>query len=51
MRSIEPQMRNCASGNLEIPGSPFGRPGMTMVLNRQQALTSSLRNGVAIAQR
>jgi N-acetyltransferase len=23
-------MRNCASGNLEIPGSPFGRPGMTV---------------------
>jgi hypothetical protein len=23
------QMRNCASGNLEIPGSCFARPGMT----------------------
>src|ERR1700731_2830208 len=22
-------MCNCTSGNLEIPGSPFGRPGMT----------------------
>ena len=22
-------MRNCASGNLEIPGSRFARPGMT----------------------
>jgi hypothetical protein len=21
MRSIEPQMRNCASGNLKVPGS------------------------------
>jgi hypothetical protein len=23
------QMRDCASGNLEIPGSRFARPGMT----------------------
>jgi hypothetical protein len=22
-------MCNCTSGNLEIPGSPYGRPGMT----------------------
>ena len=22
-------MRNCASGNLEIPGSRYARPGMT----------------------
>jgi len=29
MRSIEPQMCNCTSGNLEIPGSRFARPGMT----------------------
>jgi hypothetical protein len=28
MRSIEPQVRNCAPGNLEIPGSSCGRPGM-----------------------
>jgi hypothetical protein len=28
--SDEPQMRNCASGNLEIPGSRFARPGMTV---------------------
>jgi hypothetical protein len=25
-------MRNCASGNLEIPGSRFARPGMTVWL-------------------
>jgi hypothetical protein len=25
----EPQMCNCTSGNLEIPGSRFARPGMT----------------------
>ena len=30
MRSIEPQMRNCASGNLEIPGLVLAHhPGMT----------------------
>jgi hypothetical protein len=30
MRSIEPQVRNCAPGNLEIPGSSLARrPGMT----------------------
>jgi hypothetical protein len=29
MQSIEPQMRNCTSGNLEIPGSRYARPGMT----------------------
>jgi hypothetical protein len=25
----EPQMCNCTSGNLEIPGSRFAHPGMT----------------------
>jgi flagellar biosynthetic protein FliQ len=32
MRSIEPQMRNCASGDLEIPGLVLAHhPGMTAV--------------------
>jgi flagellar biosynthetic protein FliQ len=32
MRSIEPQMRNCASGDLEIPGLVLTHhPGMTKV--------------------
>jgi hypothetical protein len=31
VRSTRPQMRNCASGNLEIPGSMLThRPGMTV---------------------
>src|SRR5215510_3940171 len=30
--STRPQMRNCTSGNLEIPGSCFARPGMTCAL-------------------
>jgi hypothetical protein len=30
-------MRNCASGNLEIPGSRFARPGMTMCSGAQTA--------------
>ena len=29
MRSIEPKMCNCTSGNLVIPGSRYARPGMT----------------------
>src|SRR3954469_2375475 len=29
MQSTERRMRNCTSGNLEIPGSRFARPGMT----------------------
>jgi hypothetical protein len=30
MRSIEPQVRNCAPGNLEIPGLVLAHhPGMT----------------------
>jgi hypothetical protein len=30
VRRARPQMRNCASGNLEIPGSMLShRPGMT----------------------
>ena len=29
VRRTRPQMRNCASGNNEIPGSRFARPGMT----------------------
>ncbi len=33
-------MRNCASGNLEIPGSPFGRPGMTCQNPRAETLSS-----------
>src|SRR5207244_10398534 len=31
MQSIEPQMCNCTSGNLEIPG-PTDHPGMTSLL-------------------
>jgi hypothetical protein len=31
MRGIEPQVRNCAPGNLQIPGShEDARPGMTL---------------------
>jgi hypothetical protein len=30
VRRTRPQMRNCASGNLEIPGSCFACPGMTV---------------------
>src|SRR5229473_8093888 len=29
VRRTRPQMRNSASGNLEVPGSSFGRPGTT----------------------
>jgi hypothetical protein len=29
-------MRNCASENLEIPGSRFARPGMTEYNNQEQ---------------
>src|SRR5258708_17812396 len=29
VRRTRPQMCNCTSGNLEIPGSRFARPGMT----------------------
>ena len=31
-KATEPQMCNCTSGNLEIPGSRFARPGMTTSL-------------------
>ena len=37
--SCEPQMCNCTSGNLEIPGSCFARPGMTKADNFMPTLT------------
>src|SRR6266446_5336309 len=41
VRRTRPQMRNCASGNLEIPGSMLShRPGMTVDMP-----SCSLRNG------
>ncbi len=30
-------VRNCAPENLEIPGSPFGRPGMTVQVESARA--------------
>ena len=44
MRSIEPQMRNCASGNLEIPGLVLSdHPGMTeaVIASLPRAMTAS----------
>src|SRR4051812_7520935 len=46
MQGIEPQMRNCASGNLEIPGSRFARPGMTREL--ADASKSEIRRDAAL---
>jgi hypothetical protein len=37
-RSVEPQMCNCTSGNLVIPGSCVTRPGMTTSHRRQSLL-------------
>src|SRR5438876_4639938 len=35
VRRTRPQMCNCTSGNLEIPGSRFARPGMTLKDSRR----------------
>src|SRR6202030_1628675 len=43
--STRPQMRNCASGNLEIPGSMFThRPGMTVSVREQSQPSLWLRH-------
>src|SRR5258707_2403588 len=40
VRRTRPQMCNCTSGNLEIPGSRFARPGMTEQLSVALAPTT-----------
>src|SRR6266702_6799703 len=42
VRGTRPQMRNCASGNLEIPDSRFTRSGMTPRENRAVLLRRRL---------
>jgi hypothetical protein len=47
--SIEPQMWNCTSGNLEVPGSPLARhPGTTVHNNAVNAFLTI--NWAKIAQ-
>jgi hypothetical protein len=46
MRSIEPQMHNCASGNLEIPGLVLTHhPGMTFAQTQVRVLAARGRPG------
>src|SRR6266403_3716642 len=42
VRRTRPQMCNCTSGNLEIPGSHFARPGMTKPAEEKMAQGKSL---------
>src|SRR5437879_9201597 len=48
VRRTRPQMCNCTSGNLEIPGSRFARPGMTGNNGRRQMAQGNSLEGKSI---